>query len=271
MDKKVLLVIDIILLIITIICYKIIFDIETKRTIYAEETVRFVEENENPVFKIGKIVLWSSAYAVDNSDGELKDIDISQFTDIEIYIDNFSRTKELTFENTVNRLYIDKINIDTNDVNRDIRFNYKNPTECGKFVDIKNWIENGINFNVVKSNREQRESDFKDNLFFTDCSNPITLGYVNKDFMTHCEIGGESGVISFDGSILSKTSQDIKLLNSKITFTIHLINNYNEKFFCKVPINIDLTENNHAIDSGFLKTEIIPQNNTLIFIRENED
>ena len=271
MSKKVLLIVDLLLLIITIVCYKIIFDVETNKTIYVEETSKFVEENGNPIFRIEKIVLWSSAYAVDNSDGELKDIDISQFTDMEVYIDNLSRIKELTFENTVNRLYIDNINIETNDVNRDIRFNYKNPQECGKFVDLNNWIEGGINFNIVNTNREQRESDFKDNLFFTDCSNPITLGYVNKNFITHCEIGEQTGVISFDGSILSKISQDINLLNSKITFTIHLVNNYDEKFFCKVPIEIDLTANNYAINSGFLKTEIAPNDNTLTFIREIED
>ena len=272
MNRKVLLIVDLILLVITVICYKIIFDIETNKTIYAEETTRFVEENENPIFRIEKIVLWSSAHAVDNSEGELKDIDISQFTDIEIYIDNMSRINELTFENTVSDMFIDGIEIDTNEVNRDVRFNYKNPTECGKFSDISNWIEDGIQFNIVNTNKEQRESDFKDNLFFTDCSNPITLGYLNKDFMTHCEIGGESGVISFDGSILSKISQDINVLNSKITFTVHIVNNYGEKFFCKVPINIDLTENDNAIDSGFLKTEIIPKDNTMIFIREgNQD
>lgn len=268
MNKKVLIIIDIILFLVTVFAYKYIFDIETGKTVYAEETERIVENAENPVFKIDKIVLWSSAYAVDNSDKSLKDIDISQFTDIEIYIDNLSKIKEVTAENTVNSLFIDNIKIETNELNRDVRFNYKNPYNCGKFEDISNWEADGILFKVVTTNQKQADADFNDNLFYTDCSNPITLGYLNKNFLTNCEIGGESGLISFDGSILSKVVQNITQLNSKISFDIHIVNNYNESFISKVAFDIDLTENDHAIDSGFLNKEIKPENNEFIFFKQ---
>ena len=269
MGKKILIIIDIILLIVTIIAYKIVYNMENNKTTYTEETTKFIEENTNPVFKIKKIVLWSSAYAVDNSDKELKDIDISQFTDIEIYIDNLSKHSELTGENTINSMYIDEIKIETDEMNRDVRFNYKNPYNCGKFVDLQNWQEDGILFKVINTNKKQIEANYDENIFYTDCSNPITLGYVNKNFMTHCEISGETGVISFDGSILSKITQDIKKLNSKISFNINIVNNFNEKFKCKVEINNDLTANNYAIDTGFLNREIIPQNNELFFLKQN--
>ena len=67
--NTVILIIDIILLIISIISYKYIFEIETTKRIYSEESTKFVEENKNPVYKISKIILYSSANAVDNSNG----------------------------------------------------------------------------------------------------------------------------------------------------------------------------------------------------------
>ena len=268
MNKKVLIVVDIILFIITVIAYKVIFDFQTERNMYIEETTKFIEDSQDPVFKINKIVLWSSAYAVDNSDKQLKDIDISQYTDIEIYIDNKSKNEEITAENTVNELFINNIKIDTNELNRDIRFNYKNPHNFGKFEDIANYQDDEVSFKVIHSNLKQSEFNFDEANFFTDCSNPITLGYVNKNFLTHCEISGESGLINFDGSILSKTTQNLKSLNSKITFDIHLVNNYNETFLCNASVYIDLSANNNAIDSGLLRTEIIPEDNELIFIKQ---
>ena len=75
-DIKIIILIDIVLLIAVFFAYKNIYTVETRKTIYAEASEKFVEENKQPVFKIGKIILYSSANAIDNSDGQLKDIDI---------------------------------------------------------------------------------------------------------------------------------------------------------------------------------------------------
>lgn len=65
--KPLIIIIDIILLIVSIIAYKYIYEVEVGKQIYSEEAVKFVEENKEPVFKIGKIILYSSANAIDNS------------------------------------------------------------------------------------------------------------------------------------------------------------------------------------------------------------
>ena len=98
-----LIIIELVLLVISICTYKYIFEVETTRRIYAEETEKFVEENKNPIFSIDKIILCSSATAVDNSDGKLNDLNISQYTDISLYINNKGRSEEITAENTVNK------------------------------------------------------------------------------------------------------------------------------------------------------------------------
>ena len=70
--QLVLIIVDIILLIVSIIAYKYIYEVEVGKQIYSEEAVRFVEENREPVFKIGKIILYSSANAIDNSNRNFK-------------------------------------------------------------------------------------------------------------------------------------------------------------------------------------------------------
>lgn len=118
MDKKskiiqlLMAIIAVILLVVVIISYRYIYNKENAKKVYAEESEKFVKENQAPIFKIDKIILYSNANTTDNSENqELKSLDISQFTDIEIYIDNKGNGEEVTAENTVNSLSIDNIKI----------------------------------------------------------------------------------------------------------------------------------------------------------------
>ena len=267
--NKIILFIDIILLVVSIIAYKYIFQVETGKRIYSEEAEQFVAENENPVFKIDKIILYSSANAVDNSNGELKSLDISQFTDIEIFINNKTKSEEITAENTINELFIDNIKIESNSENGEKIFNYKNPLNCGKYTEIENWINDEILFNVVNSNEKNREANYDENIFYTDCSNPISLGYINKNILTNCEVNSNNASISFDGSILADAGINLEELNTKITFTIHIVNNFNEKFICNVKIENDLTaeDGEDSIYSGYLMKIINPVDNEYNFIK----
>ena len=101
---------------------------------FSKNSTSFVDNNEQPMFKINKILMYSSAGVVDNSIGEvLQDLDISQYTDISIGIDNKGKVQEITDENTVKELYIDNIKIENNSENGERIFNYKNPYLQGKF------------------------------------------------------------------------------------------------------------------------------------------
>ena len=98
------------LFIIFLLYYNLVFSVVFARNAFANEMIEIADENEDTIFNIQKILLYSSANAVDNSeDQSLKDMSISQFTDISIYIDNTSTISELTDENTVKQLYIDSI------------------------------------------------------------------------------------------------------------------------------------------------------------------
>lgn len=264
LDLKIIILADIILLIASFFAYKQIFIMEQRKNIYAESSEKFVEENKEPIFKIGKIILYSSANAVDNSDGQLKNIDISQFTDMEIYIDNTKKSKAITAENTINEMYIDNIKFSTNASTGAKALNYKNPFDCGKFIELENYRDDGILFKVNNTNQKDSESDYNDNIFFTDCSNPISLGFVNKNFLTGCEVNSTNGSITFDGSILKSANVNLKEIEPTIAFTIHITNNYNEKFICNLNFKVELSATDGGIYNGYvmqvLNTEDVKYN-----------
>ena len=244
-----LIIIELVLLVISICTYKYIFEVETTRRIYAEETEKFVEENKNPIFSIDKIILCSSATAVDNSDGKLNDLNISQYTDISLYINNKGRSEEITAENTVNQLFINNIKVENQIQGSKKIFNYKNPLYSGKYVELPNWQNDGILFNVVNTNEKNENANYDENIFYTDCSNPISLGYINKNFLVNGVVNRSNAVINFDGSILKDAEVDLETLKTKISFSVNLTNNFNENFVCNVSLDIDLDSENEEIYS----------------------
>ena len=255
-SRKLLLLIDVLLLIVSIIAYKYIYKVETCKLIYADQTEKFVAQNATPIFKLDKIVLYSSANWIDNSNGKLRNIDISQFTDIEIFINNLSKIDKITPENTVSKLYIDNISIQCEEENGEKIFNYKNPFYSGKFVDLNNYDNDKIIFNIPLSNEENENSNYDESTFYTDCSNPISLGYINKNLLTGCMVDGTNASISANGTILKMAGVDVKELKSVIKFSIHLINNYDEEFVCNLEINNDL-ESEKEGDEGIYSGNII--------------
>lgn len=261
------LIIVIVLCLISVLGYKYIFEVETQKKIYAEESVKFIENNENPVFRIGQIILYSSANAVDNSDGQLKSLDISQFTDMAIYIDNKSQSEEITAENTINEMYINNIKIESASENGEKLFNYKNPQNCGKYVELSNWQQDGILFNIVNTNQKNRAANYDENIFYTDCSNPISLGFINKNILIGCEASNTVGTLTFDGSILKNANVNLDELRTKISFDINVTNNYNEKFVCNLELDLDLTSENDEIYSGYLVKMLKTDSNKYNFIK----
>ena len=152
---------------------------------FSKKSTSFVENNEKPMFKINKILMYSSAGVIDNSTGEvLQDLDISQYTDISIEIDNKQKVQELTDENTVKELYIDNIKIENNAEKGERILNYKNPYLQGKFKMLQNCNNNRIDFKILNTNQESDDMNYDEANFYTDCSNPISLGYLNKNIVT---------------------------------------------------------------------------------------
>lgn len=251
-ERLVFSILIIISFILLILYYNFIFSAVFARTSFANQMVEISNQNENTIFSIQKILLYSSANARDNSeDQSLKNVSIDQFSDLSIYIDNTNSNSELTDENTIKELYIDKINVSTNSDIGTKNVNYKSPLDFGKYKKIQNAENNRIDFNIINTNQANENNDYTKPTFYTDCSNPITLGYLNKDILTNYAVSADSNTISFNGKVLKEANVNLDDINYVLSFAIHITNNLNQKFIYNMSVNVDLNDNNGGIYNGY--------------------
>ena len=231
--------------------------IEEYKFAQAVETV--YKKNENAIFAIDKIVLYSSANAIDNSEGKtLQDLNVYQYTDMAIYIDNTSYVRELTAENTVKEMYIDNIKVNSATSRGEKTLSYKNPVGFGKFKAAESNNENQegqqdrIDFEIIYTNEDNEKSDYTNPTFYTDCSNPITLNYTNKNIVTGYAVSTQDTQITFDGSILRSVGVSLEDIACTIDFDIHIKNNLDQEFVCSVGVKVPLNSENRSIYNGYM-------------------
>ena len=251
--KIILSILLVILCVLGVICYNVILYKHFMKEKFADNVVKIAEGNENAVFKVHKVMLYSSANAVDVTDTQaLQGLHISQYTDIAIFLDNTSYIYDLTNENTVNQLYIDNIQIKVNGALGHPLLNYKNALDFAKYKDLQEPVDGRIDFNVMNTNSENESNDYSTPTFYTDCSNPITLGFMNKDIVTDYAVSEGSNTVSFNGKILQEANVNLQDINYTLSFNINIVNNQNEKFIYNMKLNVDLSGNDGGIYKGYL-------------------
>ena len=207
---------------------------------FALQCLKIYENNKDEVFKIDKIVLCSSANAIDLSEEQnLQDLSIYQYTDIAIYLDNGD---ELTSKNTVKDLYISDIYIEGKEDIGKRSLYYKNILNFGlkeQIDEIKK--QEDIYFKVIHTNEENENADYNQATFYTDCSNPITLEYLDYDIKKHYQMS-ENKSVTFDGNILQDAEISPDQLACKVKFRINIVNNENQKYSCAVNLKIPLDD-----------------------------
>ena len=236
---------------------------------FANEVSKFIIKNEEPIFKIDEVVLYSSAAAEDKSEGQiLKNLDISQFTDISIKINNKFYISELNNKNTVSELYIDNIKITRESDKGETSLNYKTPILFGKYSDSIEKTDR-IDFNILHTNEDNKNNDFSKPTFFTDCSNPITLGYLNKNVTTGAEISTTKERIDFNGRLLKLANIPISDIAYRVSFQIHLKNSLEESFVYSMDLNLPMQEKTASIYDGYIFKKMLNQSKSYYFLREN--
>lgn len=257
------------LFVVFILYYNFVFSEVLSRNSFANQMIEIADENENPIFSVQRILLYSSANAIDNSDDlSLKNMSISQYTDISIYIDNLATISELTDENTVRELYIDNISMKSNaDIGTKF-LNYKSPLNFGKYEDINLPENNRIDFNIVNTNSENENHDYSNPTFYTDCSNPISLGYLNKDILTNYSATQEVNTVSFNGKVLQEANVNLNDISYILSFRINIINNLGEKFVYNMSLNVNLNDDNGSIYNGYVYKGINASGKEYQFFKE---
>ena len=251
--KLIFVILLIALFVVFLLYYVFVFSKSFARNQFANEMINISDENENSIFSIQKLLLYSSANAIDSSENQsLKNMSIYQYTDLSIYIDNLETVSDLTDENTVKELYIDNIVI-TSNADRGIKLlNYKNPLDFGKFKMLQAPENNRIDFTIVNTNSENENHDYSKPTFYTDCSNPITLGFMNKDILTNYSVSADSSTVSFNGKVLQEANIPIEDINYTLNFSIHIVNNLNQKFVYNMKLDVDLNDDNGGIYNGYV-------------------
>ena len=168
----------------------------------------------------------------------MQDLNIYQYTDIAVYIDN---GEEFTNKNTIKELYIDNISLEGSDTIGNKSLNYKNIMNFGLKHEIEENLSDNIKFNIIYTNEQNDTADYNEPTFFTDCSNPITLEYLNNNLVTNYKMD-ENKQVSFDGSILEDVGISTDSINCKVKFKINIINNQNEKYSCPINFQIPLDD-----------------------------
>jgi len=191
---------------------------------------------------------------------------ISQFSDIAIYLDNSLSSSDITAENTVSELYIDNINISTASDKGTKILNYKNSLDFGKYKDLT--TTNRINFKVVRSNEENENNNYDEPTFYTDCSNPITLGFLNKNILTDYSVSADANSVSFNGKVLQEAGISLDDINYTLSFTIHIVNNVGQKFAYNMKLDVNLDDENGGIFNGYTNTTNTTSGDEFKFFRE---
>ena len=269
MRKDLIIILILVILIVAMIpIYFVNITLAVRNNIFAKETIKTYSNYSAPIFTIENIIFYSNAFVTDNSkDQNLQDIDIGQYTDIAIYINNHNSSEELTDENTVKQLYIDNIKITSNSDKGERIIGYKNPLYFAKYKGIEAPENNRIDFNIISTNKDNKESSYNNPSFYQDCSNPISLGYINKNIATNVSVNSNSAV-ALDGSILKQANITLEELVFTMSFQIHIINNKDEEFICYINKPILTEEQNNSLFDGYIATQFSPSPGTYQFIKK---
>ena len=245
--KKVILPLMMVILLLMIIIWGIIIHKHICKGVFANEMEEIIAKNQSPTFSIDKIYLCSSANAIDNTaEQKLDNLGIYQYTDIAVYLKN-NKEEGLTDKNTIKELYIDDIDLKLDYNIGKASLVYTNLLKIGSkdelnqmVLNSKNIQKDKIDFKIINTNEQNKEANYEEATFYADCSNPISLKYINE-ISTEYTVSKNSSAV-FDGSILGKVGIKPEDINAQIKFRINIINNKDEHYSNYVNFRIPLND-----------------------------
>ena len=245
--KKVILPLMMVILLLMIIIWGIIIHKHICKGVFANEMEEIIAKNQSPTFSIDKIYLCSSANAIDNTaEQKLDNLGIYQYTDIAVYLNN-NKEEGLTDKNTIKELYIDDIDLKLDYNIGKTSLVYTNLLKIGSKEELNQMVLNSkniqkdkIDFKIVSTNEQNNEANYDEATFYADCSNPISLKYINE-ISTEYTVSKNSSAV-FDGSILGKVGIKPEDINAQIKFRINIINNKDEYYSNYVNFRIPLND-----------------------------
>lgn len=237
--------------------------LKNKHTLENYEVSKY-SEIANSEFKINKIILFSSASAINQNTNFQKNnwvLDIFEYTDIAIY---FSKPDTLTSKNAIKNLSISNAKFNTSNNKFSPALYYLDARNFGTDAILSDYkIEDTLEFTVLNFDNKDNSIMYNTPIFFSDLSNPITLKFTNT-LLKNYSIENNQKLI-FDGTLLSKTPLKLHNLKASLSFDINITNYNNEIYSANLNIDIPLENNEKNIyDGEIYKT----QNMNLSFLKE---
>lgn len=221
-------------------------DLMNKYT-FEESVAKMSKLNSTPIFSLDKILIFSSAHATQNevNNKAIWDINVSQFSDIAIYITN-QGSNPLNYENTIKSLYIDNIQYHTKPELGTPILLHKNINHFGKYELLEhNRIENSLQYEIVAEN-----INYENPQLYLDGSSPICLTYINKDIKTNHIIADTNTPLTYNGSLLKRSNISLNSIATSLSFDINIINAFHQHFKCNVNLEIPLKDEQSTIYDG---------------------
>lgn len=222
------------------------------KRIFEEDVLSFANKNENTIFTINKITLFSTCDAKNKtaSSTNFTIENLYQYTDIALFITSPSEEKDL--ENTFKKVWIDNIKYTITPSVGEQKLYYKNINNFATNEIIEdNIISDKLEFNITSED----EADLDTPTLYNNLANPIVLSYINSNIKTDYTITDTTIPITYDGSLLKRCNILLNSLNCSISFDIYIINNLNQEFKCTVYVDIPLESDNKTIYDGSITTK----------------
>lgn len=220
-----------------------------------QESIKFSESLQNSPFSVSKIIMYSSAYGENQNTTFQKSnwiLNILQYTDIAIYLEHSG--KNLTSANTLKTLLLENIQISSPTLGNPSLY-YLDSLNFGTATFHENYkLDNTTEFTVLNDENKNNEIQSNTPVFFTDCSNPITLKYVNQAVKENYIVTSNEPVF-FDGRLLNMANIALTHLEANISFDIHIESNDNIDYFYHFSSPILLENGESSIYDGSILVE----------------
>lgn len=249
--KPVPLLLVLLILLIIFLSYTLIHKQKLKSQ-FEEDYLEKAELNEKQIFQISKIYCYSSASAETNKTAQPQwDLNISQFTDIAIYLQS-DQSSGFTEENTIKKMALYDIQISNNE-SKNANLYFKDLSQFGKFqFSEENKIDGTLNYEVINS----YALDYTKPQIYLGANNPIAIQFVRKDIKEHFILKDLSTPVLFDGRLLKQANIPASALETTLSFKILIVNQADQEFIANVYLSIPLEEEQSIYD-GYCVKEII--------------
>ena len=246
MKKKIFIVIFLFLIFLVTILLTFLYNIKTE-----DNTEKSSSENK---FNIYKIHYFSDVSTLSNEttfQNPEWNVNVYQYTDIAIYLERIADYDE---ESYIKNIYIDNIQQSTPKIGTP-KLYYLNPLKFGdsdytsEITDDE--IDDKLEYNVMNYDNQDDDVKYVIPIFFEDCSNPITLRFINHDILENYIIE-ENTITQFNGTILKNENISIDDIQATISFDINIETENNEIHTINFEIEVPLENGDESILDGYI-------------------